>query len=106
MADDLPLVQDIDVVVCDLQEHQKRMFQAMSRATGVAKQHQKGYYNLKVKGPEIQVGDRVVYEDKTNLRAFLPFCTILALFGPFWFFRGYFRLFWTIMVYFGPFEQF
>jgi hypothetical protein len=35
----------------------------------MAQQRQKGYYNLKVKGPEIQVGDRVMYEDKTNLRA-------------------------------------
>jgi hypothetical protein len=55
MADNLPSVQDVDVVVRDLQERQKRMFQAVSRATGV-------------KGPEIQVGERVVYEDKTNLR--------------------------------------
>jgi hypothetical protein len=35
----------------------------------MAQQRQKGYYDLKVKGPEIQVGDRVMYEDKTNLRA-------------------------------------
>jgi hypothetical protein len=69
MADDLPLVQDVDVVVRDLQERQKRMFQAVSRATGMAQQRQKGYYDPKVKGPEIQLGDRVVYEDKTNLRA-------------------------------------
>jgi hypothetical protein len=69
MADDLPLVQDVDVVVRDLQERQKRMFQAVSRAMGMVQQRQKGYYNLKVKGPEIQVGDWVVYEDKMNLRA-------------------------------------
>jgi hypothetical protein len=69
MADDLPLVQDVDVVVRDLQERQKRMFQAVSQAMGMAQQRQKGYYDLKVKGPKIQVGDRVVYEDKTNLRA-------------------------------------
>jgi hypothetical protein len=69
MADDLPSVQDVDVVVCDLPERQKRMFQAVSRATGVAQQRQKGYYDLKVKGPEISVGDFVVYENKTNLRA-------------------------------------
>jgi hypothetical protein len=68
MADDLPSVQDVDVVVRDLQECQKRMFQAVSRATGVAQQRQKGYYDLKVKGLEIQVRDRVVYKDKTNLR--------------------------------------
>jgi hypothetical protein len=69
MAEDLSSVQDVDVVVRDLQEHQKRMFQSVSRATGVAQQHQKGYYDLKVKGLEISVGDLVVYEDKTNLRA-------------------------------------
>jgi hypothetical protein len=69
MADDLPLVQDIDVVVCNFQEHQKRMFQAVFQATGVAQQRQKGYYDLKVKGPEISKEDFVVYEDKTNLRA-------------------------------------
>jgi hypothetical protein len=68
MADDLPWVQDVDVVVRNLQERQKRMFQVVSWATGVALQRQKGYYDLKVKGPEIQVGDRVVYEDKINLR--------------------------------------
>jgi hypothetical protein len=51
MADDLPLVQDIDVIVRDLQERQKRMFRAVSRATDVAQQRQKGYYVLKVKGP-------------------------------------------------------
>jgi hypothetical protein len=28
----------------------------------------KGYYDLKVKGPEISKGDFVVYENKTNLR--------------------------------------
>jgi hypothetical protein len=67
MADDLPLVQDIDVVV--RQERQKRMFQAVSRATGVAQQRQKGYYDLKVKGPEISKGDFMVYKYKTNLRA-------------------------------------
>jgi hypothetical protein len=49
MADDLPSAQDVDVVVRDLQERQKRMFQAVSRATGVAQQRQKGYYDLKVK---------------------------------------------------------
>jgi hypothetical protein len=64
MADDIPSVEDVDVVVRDLQERQKRMFQVVS-----AQQRQKGYHNLKVKGPEIQVGDLVVYEDKTNLRA-------------------------------------
>jgi hypothetical protein len=69
MADDLPLAQDVDIVVRDLQERQKRMFQAVSRATGVAQQRHKGYYDLKVKGPEISKGDFVVYEDKTNLRA-------------------------------------
>jgi hypothetical protein len=69
MADDLPLVQDVDVVVRDLQERQKRMFQAVSRATGMVQQRQKGYYDLKVKGPKIQMGDLVVYEDKTNLKA-------------------------------------
>jgi hypothetical protein len=42
MADDLPSVQDVDVVVCNLQERQKRMFQVVSRATGVAQQRQKG----------------------------------------------------------------
>jgi hypothetical protein len=69
MADDLLSVQDVDVVVRGLQECQKRMFQAVLRATGMAQQRQKGYYDLKVKGPEIQMGDLVVYEDKTNLRA-------------------------------------
>jgi hypothetical protein len=69
-ADDLPLVQDIDdSMIRDLQEHQKKMFQAVLRATGVAQQRQKGYYDLKVKGPEISKGDFVVYEVKTNLRA-------------------------------------
>jgi hypothetical protein len=69
MADDLPSVQDVDVVVRDLQERQKRMFQAVLRATGVAQRRQKCYYDLKVKGPEISEGDFVVYEDKTSLRA-------------------------------------
>jgi hypothetical protein len=36
---------------------------------GVAQQRQKGYYDLKVKGPEISKGDFMVYEDQTNLRA-------------------------------------
>jgi hypothetical protein len=35
----------------------------------VAQQRQKGYYDLKVKGPEISKGDFMVYEDQTNLRA-------------------------------------
>jgi hypothetical protein len=69
MADDLPSVQDVDVIVRDLHKSQKRMFQAVSRTTGVAQRRQKGYYNLKVKGPEISTGDFMVYEDKTNLRA-------------------------------------
>jgi hypothetical protein len=42
MADNLPSVQDIDVVFRDLHERQKRMFQAVSWATGVAQQCQKG----------------------------------------------------------------
>jgi hypothetical protein len=62
-------LQDVDDIVRDLQVCRKRMFQAVSRATGVAQQRQKGYYDLKVKGPEISKGDFVVYEDKTNLRA-------------------------------------
>jgi hypothetical protein len=32
----------------------------------MAQKRQKGYYDLKVKGPEIQVGDSVVYENETN----------------------------------------
>jgi hypothetical protein len=67
IADDLPSVQDVDVIVRDLQERQERMFQVVSRAMGVAQRHQKGYYELKVKGPEISEGDFLVYEDKTNL---------------------------------------
>ena len=69
LTSDLPVAQDVDVVVRDLQERQKRMFRAVSHATGLAQNRQKGYYDLRVKGPEIQVGDSVVYEDKTNLRA-------------------------------------
>jgi hypothetical protein len=69
MADDLPFVQDVDVVVRNLQKRQKRMFQAVLWTMGVAQQSQKGYYDLKVKGPKIQVWDRVIYEDKTNLRS-------------------------------------
>jgi hypothetical protein len=42
VADDLPLVQDVNVIVRNHQERQKRMFQAVSRATGVAQQRQKG----------------------------------------------------------------
>jgi hypothetical protein len=53
MADDLPSVQNVDVIVRCLQERQKRMSQAVSRAMSVAQQRQKGYYDLKVKDPEI-----------------------------------------------------
>jgi hypothetical protein len=38
MADNLLLVQNVDVIVRDLQERQKRMFQAVLRATGVEQQ--------------------------------------------------------------------
>jgi hypothetical protein len=69
MADDAPSVQDVDVVVCNLQERQKRMFQAVSWATGMAQKRHKGYYDLKVNSLEISVGDFVVYEDKTNFWA-------------------------------------
>ena len=69
MSDNLSAAQDINVVMRDLKERQQKMFKEVSQATGQSQWRQKSYYDLGVKGPEIEVGDAVHYEDRTNLHA-------------------------------------
>ena len=67
MLDNLPEPKEVGSAVRELRETHIRIFRQVRNATGQSQRRQKGGYDLRVKGPAIEVGDTVLYR-KHELR--------------------------------------